>query len=480
MDLEKWLKNLILRYRENYQDLTGKTKEQKPSIINFLPPCQIEAVWIENKSLQASLQVLIITHWEDYEDLKIQVNGPIDPTEAFDYLEEFMKKEEWEYKDPKIQQNESDLKILLKKRFIFDLKNFRDRFSARIFSNNVPTSLIVSQSLLSIRAFCWTYFGQIQERTVEEFLTEHFGLGKDKIFVDLKSLQTSQKKKVQLDGFCTLFYPYLWVENIPELTIRESVFNEPNYQNLEKVLETQYKGQIVIVMNDGLIGIVHQDKETARKLLNEILGAALLLGHQAFIVRKFEMGKIKIDANTHNLKSATAMMGTLRANIFEPLRSKYISSSSPLIKSHFISASDIGAVIKYAEKITKDKFISDNLKFLLEARSLLYTDDYSQSFHMSWIIIEKYLDQEWEDFIQKLDSNRKRRDFLQNKVFWGAASRIEVLNFCGLISNDNYKIFTKLRNIRNDIIHAKKEIACTKENSKDCLKFSRNLLLSRI
>ena len=487
MELEDWVRDLIKNFRAKYESLNEEGKQGISILDDLRAPLQVHIYWIENKINKFGFQVIIFTHWNDLEDSKIMVYGPFESYKLIESIERLLKNKLYDRKLPLTNPELEQLPIYKKysqnyskvwRRLISNaFQQFKQKLSNLFFEEEEFSPKISIKSFISKESFYWLCYGRIQELDIEVILDEVITTAKDfaKSKVLEQKLQKHIKKSIELvRGFGTYFYPPIWVGEIPEQTLRDEFFGRSFFTFLKCVIKIVYKGRPLLINNDGFISIVESEKEKALELLNEIMALAFILDLPVYYIRDPDIAELKIDVE--NLKIVGRHLKrepTIRIKEFDKFGEPFFPSEIRFERK-IISEQKLKKIVKNAEELIKDDSIRNYLFYLLESYTHYSNSEYSQSFIMSWIIIEKKLFTLWKDLMINLNISSDRKRKLKNPGSWTTDHVIEALNFAGKITNDEYKFFIKFKRLRNKIAHDGKK--CSKENAERCLNFSKDII----
>jgi hypothetical protein len=150
------------------------------------------------------------------------------------------------------------------------------------------------------------------------------------------------------------------------------------------MFDCSFGGYNFIIINYGFLAFVCDDKETAIKILNTIMGTSLMLGIPAFAVREQKLADVEIDPNNLAIGGCSMAMSTLRTYLAESMLSRpYL-----IYDRRSVSKRKLKEVLSKSLKIFKYPGKTEFLIFLLEANTYLLNSEHSQAFTISWIIIE--------------------------------------------------------------------------------------------
>jgi len=268
---KKWLNEFISKFRKKYNLLSPELKEAfVSSLDDFKPNCQLELI----ETIEPNYQILIVTHFEDEEDLSFTLREPVQFKNLVNKLDNILKEGKWDkiistdivysmYGKP----SESELYFRKYLEFYFiQLSQDPNNLFQQNWRN---TPSIISKSRLvqheKSRDFAWVIYGDLskmdQERIIEKMIREANEWLKQKN----SSLPPEPNK---LFGFFTYFFPPIWVGELPNF--QEQVEKSTKLHR-KKVLSIEYKDNDLIVYKDGGIAITEEDIDKALVKLNLIM-----------------------------------------------------------------------------------------------------------------------------------------------------------------------------------------------------------------
>jgi hypothetical protein len=292
--------------------------------------------------------------------------------------------------------------------------------------------------------------------------------------------------------FGTVFYPYIKIK-VPGKT-REAKVQEddlfPIPQPSDIVLDIPLRndkriivyqnGHILISYNSSRFPFLYEkkEKEKAVDFLNLIFAEALFsptLFQEASrtlvfeAVRQKDVASLALDANT--LKFVQGQGPDLTSLRHIPLRTpsgQLVPGPTPVV-----SVNTIEEIIQQAERTRlKDSKRKERIVMLLESWTHILNCEFAESFTLSWLIIEKRINDLWERQIDsqlktdyasvdetdaKLNKKIKdRRSKLENYNLYTTDTKLEMLKFLGVLTLDQYDQFMRFKDVRNGIAHARK------------------------
>ena len=467
-DIVVWLRDFIMEFRKHSEKLSKQERSRISNLDDFFPPCQVLLLWFRD----ANLQYLICMHDSSRKDMEIHIEGPLPTYEAIDRMDSILK-------DPKYDRGLSeeekkhayDKTITYSKILEGSFLNMIQEIRNQPFQKPPATSHVGTKRLLISRDFLWTIGGNIAEMDKTKMVTEIIEQAKKEAASAKAKPPAPPPPKPLINSCGTYFFPPIWVGKLPRKTFKEKARGSLIFP--KKALNLEYKGRVVVINQDGLIAIGEENIPKATRMLNEIMATFLLVGFEASAVRELEVCDAKIDSSSLAITQWGTRATTLRTQLglVFPLQQLMLEDRTKIGKEGLIR------VIQQAERISKDPDISDFLTFLLEAHTHLKNSEYSQSFIMSWVIVERHMLWLWKKFLKEERMPRKRRDKLSNPAYWTIDFVLEGLNIGGRLSQKDYEDLMSLKETRNDIIHLGE--SATLEDAEKCFKIARGIVKQR-
>jgi hypothetical protein len=471
-NVREWLLKLIECFRKEYDKLNDTEKLQVSNTSDYRQPCQIEVFWLDEP---IEYQIIVLTHDNERKDKEIIINGPYKGYEFLDNIEKIMQESRWIKAIPKDSPYRGAESGTVK---------YSDIFTNILYNclNTIKNSVFLkiksgyeSGMMLASKGWCWYVVGNISELDYSKIINESINEAKTRDRAIREKPQEKQpniQQAPQLKGYGTFFYPPIWVGKIPEKTFRQKISGD--YSRFpSKVFDSIFNGKKIIVNCDGFLGVETENKEHAIRVLNTIFGTAFIFGNNCFTVRESEIAEIDIEPNTLTIFSTTMRMSSLRTLLMDWFRPTIIQR-----ERNEVSEDKIKEIITKAEKISQNEDLTEQLIFLLDGYTHYNNSEYSQSFIINWLVIEKFLFKLWENLLKYKQITGKRKDKLTNTILWGTDYILESLNINGKIDNDTYNSLIELKSKRNNFVHKAKLI--DKPTSEKLLNITLNIVKNNL
>ena len=478
-----WFNNLVLEFRDKFNDLNEDEKKHIDFLSNLNPPLQVNDFWFHNSAFDIDLHIILFTKWADAEDMEMIIYGPIEFSKCVEGMEEILSEEKWNRIVP---SKDTYWPLGTKKKYIDTIENlfynvfnnFKREFSYWLFRENNLPSYISSQYLQTMECFTWICPGDITQLDFKKNVNNTLTRAKDRI--ESKPVKKSQVKQEYIEGYGTYFYPPIWLGTKPKLSLKDKILGRQLNTKNNDSLTRKYKGRVLIIEKDGFIGIGEEDKDTAIILLNEIMAISLLYDYEFHFIRENEIGHLSINPETLNFQSTQLQGPNKRTDLSED-RWKDLSDI-PLYVRTEVPKKNLIEIIESAEKLIITDGISNLIIILLGAITHFYNREFSMSFLMSWTLIEKKIVADYHSIIAKQIDKKKHNDKLKNRKFQTIDDKIEILRITSKLDNDVYEKYMCLKKNRNQIIHegartdeteTKKSLDLSLQIIKEILKFNK-------
>ena len=481
-ELETWCNNLIKEFRKEYAKLDDFEKSQIPTNLDYSFPCQIEVFWIDEP---VEFQLFMILHDPDRRDGEVVINGTYKGHELIDKVVEVMNEPRWNKKAPyKVDDQFSS--------FDFDVGDQENKYSdafipqmsafmsyLRMYStSNIKNGELVGQ-MMGDRDWCsiikgniidFKYPSDIASKSIENAKQQASQI-RSKIDSEshVKNAKNEEIEYPEIIG--AYYYPTIRIGDQLELTFKEKLINSIGAPVYFPAVDSEFilNGKFGFFDTFGFIGIQTKSKKEAIDLLNSIFGISLIFGYEPLSVRESELVFMKMNSETKSLGGFTWQTSDSKRP------TPYTAHSQRKIA---IPLDSMRNIIDVTEIVSQDNNLNESLLFLLESYTHLHDYEYSSSFIFSWFIVETYISQLFEEMLSEKRVSNKRKEKYDNHGKWSSDTKIEVLNFCGKISNEEHSLVSKYNKIRNNFVHKGKRI--DENESKDLFKLSKFIILAQV
>ncbi|MBD3350920.1 MAG: hypothetical protein GF364_05485 [Candidatus Lokiarchaeota archaeon] len=442
MKIPMVMKKLIKRFRETFSDKNVVGDYCFTNLEDLSAPLQIFILSVHHK--ETYIQIIILEHNELDEDEKIKIDGPFSLFGQTEELERVIHQSKYT------------------KHYENKLLSYRKAIKSKQNSDKISASWYGSEKMA-----IWTWFN-MQNQDVDEIFNSLYKDPKHLAMIKQRHLSKKQnkkqnKKKKKLKGFGLEINPAIWIGNIPKPTLKEKLHNTSLIRYIETIIDTTYKKKRILIKNNGFMAIIEKDKETALNYLNEIISIMMISGIDLRSGKENQLYDYQVDEDrAHESTSISGLRSGFRiqrTKEFAPITEFNLDwGVIKITKQHML------AILKKAENLTRTPLLSTFCKTLLDAYSHYQKSEYSQSFILSWSLLEQIINKKLQDFIYQRGVDKRRENKLDR---WNLDTKIENLSLLLLITDQDYNDIMTLKHKRNSFIHNLNPIE--KEDAENCL-----------
>ena len=450
--IDSWLKQLITKFREKFQALDTSLQKQINTLENLSAPIQVEVLWVVKD--EKNFQLLVFTHDIELEDLYIKIHGPYSITEEISDIEHFI------YQD----RFKGSISRVLEDHFLNAAK-----YIEKYRETAIPGESSLGQK--GQQGFLWIWYG-LSQGSNENIIINNIFKDKSEEFPEMnahfKQFRDDIKNSIESFGVC--IYPPIWVGEVPKVLLEDKLKGEV-FQLLQKFIKIEfnrlYKGRILIITNDGYIAIGEPKRELALNFFNEILSIILLNNIGVFSVKEFDIAHTYI----HKERKQLIQPGFTGRSI-EIFNRRLKPVSRDFKRNRLIfTKEEFSSILSSSEKITQDEKNSLLLRILLDSFTHLRNGEYSQSFILSWTIIEQFIEFQLEKLMTDRKLTRKRKKKLYRQTI---DNKLEILDFSNFLADKDYSEIMELKKLRNKFMH--RLVVIIKEDAKRSFYLSKTLI----
>jgi len=231
----------------------------------------------------------------------------------------------------------------------------------------------------------------------------------------------------------------------------------------EKRKETEYviNNARLAIFSNGQISIKSDNKSNSNKIVNAFIAVLNIQNDITFSPLK----------DTDFYESSI----NLETMDYEGLNEFYIRKSQPFT----VSLDNIRNSLFMTRNLLGYPNLINFYQLLLKSKNHFIKKDFSQSFHLSWIILEMHVSNLWDEVLiennEQINSYRKKK--LLDTVNWSVDPQLEVLSLLNRLPIDDYKKIMKWKKIRNNFVHDGIDI--TLENCVDIYEYVRLIIVNK-
>lgn len=476
-NLQNWYSNYINCFREEFKKLNEDEKKCVSNAKNFLKPCQIEIFWISNPSYQ----LIVLSNHSNRKDKEIFVHGPYSTHSFMEKIglvlheDRFQSKIEREHVFDSFSQPETYAEQLAQRLHEF-IKNFKNQlFQPKIIEDY---SMRIAMNNSWLQEFQGDITHLDYEKEVQSTITAIKQEAKIRIDSQTNIVPTpvNVSNSEKYDGFGVHFFPPLTIGKKSKRTLEQHLHgNDFHFSYLDKILDTQFGNNLVIVNKNGYLFIEAKQKLEALKILNLIMALGYFHKLPLFAVKEHELSQASYNKETKDIKTIIWGMGSIRSYLFTERFEKH---TVEIHEKRNIEKTKLEEILTDAKIIMNVEKLSEELRLFNEANTHLRNSEYAQSFIMSWSVIERHFSDIWRTKLDQKDVDEERLGKLTNSAQWTIDFVLEVLNLGNEIDDNTYDLLMELKRKRNRFYHRGKQVA--KEDAERCLILAKQLLDSKI
>lgn len=440
---EQKLLRMIQVFREEFAKISPEEQKYEQEINSLKAPCQIYLL----TSKDSGTHLLFISHFPEIPDKTIEIIH-FSTTGYVQQIEQFEKGSQWVGQTPAngIEQSGN---LRIHSALVEFGRGIRLKLGLAL-EFNIDVCSVVSNNMAA-----WHIYGNLDEinfeskskEIVQGYKAEYKRTKADQIKKEPEQITESIANSI--NGLGTYFYPPILVGEIKP-TLQEEIENTTFKLLKQKALIGEFDGIKFVVSKGGLIGLESIDHERAENIFNIITGTAILMGLHLHTLKSHEIANISIDKITYSVTASSWTDSTYRMNMFDsyPYNTRYYQRTK-------ITTKDLEIVIEKAKTLSSKGDQLNKVKLLAGAFTHLDNHEFSQSFIMSWTIIEIHIHELWTKKIQFAGVTKKIKEDLDR---WDFYRVLEVLHLDKMVLNDDYYELKYLSGLRNDIIHDGHEV----------------------
>ncbi len=462
LSMDAWVRNYIAEFRV----AAARNASQKLGLLasifdDFSAPCQVHLFWFRLEEPPVDYAVLLCTRVKNLPDDLVEVVGPISPPQIKNKLLEVVRWPRWEekIKDPGfLLPKDASLGLVIAGHLAQARESFQRYLVTQLFSEQPRDAWINMKAGFPGNGFIWEIHGDLRSLNPEETVSRSFQRPQP---ASALPVQTS-KPKVSIEGYGTHFYPQLWVGDPPSPTPEDVISGKrvhaPPIGLSAKALDMTYEGKVLIIHQDGFVGLEAQTRREAMETLNEIMGTMFLSKIPATAVRERELGSVTIEPESLAVATRSSELVSLRTaqafgGVAPPIQDD-VQFELNRISGRVVPVARMRDVVTRAERLSRNAIARSHLMFLLEAHTHLLSSEYRQCIVMAWLVIESWLEWRWLTMLDSKNLPKDRRDRFASHDPWTAELRSETLSLLGFIDPTRLEKLTAIRRRRNRVVHS--------------------------
>ncbi len=454
----RFLHQLIDSYREIIQ---------KPDDFNLKSPLQLTIIWF--KSMKYDFQIFLLNHSKKFPDKVIDILGPYNASKkrVFLDLETDLKNGGiFQILNDIIDDIKSNLKKLIRKNFPYLKKE--------------PQNRIIKFGILSSKCNYLIYHGNMfinSPKTIISFfqeLEEHI-MRFDNL-LNLPEMELVSEKKVSMEDLPIEFREFrrgdLYMEN-DEMPFLGGYIIPPVWfgdvpriggVHLSKFVKTikheEISGRRIIIKSDGYFGISintnidgqyeWEEYIETYKFINFFLGTFLINEIPAYSVHEIEIFDTKYISNNDFLEEPRGR--SKKSQEMFDVKHQPLNIKTFMIRRAIVPLTKLEIVLGTLKSLINNNSLFNSLSLLIDSYTNLMRWQHNESFILSWVLIEQYINYNWNSLLDSKKISKKRKKALNRKEYT-AYVKINILALLGILEEEEYREIDKMRKKRNNLMH---------------------------
>lgn len=256
------------------------------------------------------------------------------------------------------------------------------------------------------------------------------------------------------EGKGVFVFPPITVHDVGE----SGVLDAPTTPKQRKVKFTHTKSPSpikTVVTEDGFLApIMHGTDEEILEFLNVIIGTAMGKGYQAHYVTEDDFCSFRWEEGSDILQITSSQVFSLRNRLeFERDNDQTIDLWKQMPRNKVEMHSMGSAWLDQGHSFYNEPKLKEYVILLGDAWGLSYDKMYTASFLYAWMIIENFLETFWYDYVDSLTVSSIDKEVMKKNVQQTSFNFTEILLKLGKLDSETKGSLTKLRQIRNDLVH---------------------------
>ena len=442
---------MIDRFRSEFNKLSSNEDMKTIYDHSFKKPCQIHII----NSPDDNSHLLLTTHLESIRDKKINhysLKSKLFPEQ----LEKIVHNTKWIIHNNVTFKREIERIFLDFGQHILDNQNISksEIFPITFDSRNKFSALMIMGNMLEINYD-------------EYFITQIKQYKNYQKPINRQNIEPSKTIiPVMNTGLAAVFDPPISI-GIFDLTLSQKIRSQEFNILNENAVVKKFHNNVITITKGGKIWIDNNDKKTVKKIFNIMMAIALLFDISTQTIRSSDLAEITFNAKTRNISTYTwSNLGKI-----DKYLNRYYRVAITRVYRKNISVDLMSKIIQITESIITNYEYTEYLRLILNAHTQLNNEDNSQSFIISWTIIENDLYKKWT---KKIHSSKIDK-IVKKKLEGLSVDRIlDILYLEKIISCDYYLHLKSLQKLRNKIIHKGMDIS--NKETKICYDSAWNII----
>ncbi len=468
--LEEWFRRAIVSFRT----VARRDQEHRfrpvsePDDLGI--PYQAHVVWTQDPEYQFIVQSKFV----DLPDGLVRVWGPAPISSAFEMLDALLKERAWDRPidsdDPSVlaSPRRASVRAALESWIIAHLTDIQ----AGLYTNPARGVAIGGAG---IGTTCWISVirGSLAARDPDQYgrsLADRVNRAGSGLPTAVTSPVHVPTPKV-VPSSVTYFYPPIYVGDLPTpVGLKERFTRQYIPRDPDRIVDLSIGGKRLKIFRNGYTLLVGSEPSGSLEILNVLFAVARLKGLQSHAVSAIEVAGADYDEGAGKLVRWWSILGSPRWTFPVDAQNR---PTSPSTSPSALQTTDVRLqeIAEVARGLLEAPARCLDFGFWIEAATRLDYGEYDPSFALSWIVIERWVDRLWVEYIESKAASDERRGSLLN---WSVDRQLHVLELGGRLDRVKFDTLMSLKRSRNRLFHEGKRVS--KDEATNSAEFARALL----
>ncbi|KKL71737.1 hypothetical protein LCGC14_2091910 [marine sediment metagenome] len=248
--------------------------------------------------------------------------------------------------------------------------------------------------------------------------------------------------------------PPVWFGDVPRS-------EEVPLGNFVEIIEhEEISGRRIVIKNDGYFGISintnidgkyeWEEFLETREFCNFFLSILLINGIKAYSIHEIEVFNTIYVPEKDFLDEHRGY--SKKSQIMFDIKHKPLNIGRFRVIRQLIPLAKIETVLRTLKSLINEKDFFNSLSLLINSYTNLMRGQYNESFIFSWVLVEQYINHNWDIFVDGKSISKARKQKLNQKEYT-ANVKLNILTHLGLLEEEEYRDINKLRKKRNKVMH---------------------------
>lgn len=448
---KNWFDIYIDEFRKEFDKLSAEDQawiNKKCPYADILEKCEVKIIWL-SKPIEYQLIIFDLEFFEKSPiiDKKVTVIGPYEWNEVTTHINN----------------------LNLKSGFFSLPRALADFFKFIINTEFLEKSKVWLHA--EQYSACWFIRGNVTSEDPLKLVEGNLKEIRQRIQIQPASL--AKVHSVDLQLHLQSGAKHIWMGKLPEkISLEEEIIND--FVDGEYCFTYNFKDSSLVFFSDFNLYIETKKNRDMRNFVNTFLSLFIFEGIIFSPISEGGFCEVHFDPDKKEIWYLDDVWIKMGGVMRKPTFRSFFENVKLISVETIIRLLDIATVIQDDDKLI------EKMQFYLEAENLFFEHKSSQSFIMSWLIIENNLDKTWTDYLtnpsNQISGNRlKKLNSLKER---NIDTIIEVLSLAHKITNKDFQKLMEFKLIRNNFVHD--GLPIKRDDCENILNYSFKLLKNEI